>query len=32
VFAELPNDKFKELDLTRGDKVNLTIRQAHWFH
>ena len=32
VFAELPNDKFKELDLARGDKVNLKIRQAHWFH
>ena len=32
VFAEMPNDRFKQLDLNRGDKVDLTIRQAHWFH
>jgi sulfate transport system ATP-binding protein len=32
VFAEMPNDQFKELDLNRGDKVDLRIRQAHWFH
>jgi sulfate transport system ATP-binding protein len=32
VFAEMPNDQFKQLDLARGDKVDLRIRQAHWFH
>ena len=32
VFAEMPNDQFKQLNLNRGDKVDLTIRQAHWFH
>ena len=32
VFAEMPNDQFKQLALTRGDKVDLRIRQAHWFH
>lgn len=32
VFAEMPNDQFKELQLSRGDKVDLKIRQAHWFH
>ncbi|MCX7098295.1 MAG: TOBE-like domain-containing protein [Methylococcales bacterium] len=32
VFAEMPNDQFKDLQLNRGDKVDLKIRQAHWFH
>ena len=32
VFAEMPNDQFKQLNLNRGDKVDLKIRQAHWFH
>ncbi|MDD5460966.1 MAG: sulfate ABC transporter ATP-binding protein [Methylococcales bacterium] len=32
VFAEMPNDQFKQLKLHRGDKVDLRIRQAHWFH
>ena len=32
VFAEMPNDQFKQLKLHRGDKVDLKIRQAHWFH
>jgi sulfate transport system ATP-binding protein len=32
VFAEMPNDQFKQLKLDRGDKVDLKIRQAHWFH
>jgi sulfate transport system ATP-binding protein len=31
VFAEMTNDQFKQLDLNRGDKVDLKIRQAHWF-
>jgi sulfate/thiosulfate transport system ATP-binding protein len=32
VFAEMPNDQFKQLKLHRGDIVGLRIRQAHWFH
>jgi sulfate transport system ATP-binding protein len=32
VYAEMPNEKFKQLQLSKGDKVNLVIRQAHWFH
>ena len=31
-FAEMPNDQFKQLELNKGDKVDLRIRQAHWFH
>lgn len=32
VFAEMPNDQFNRLNLNKGDKVDLKIRQAHWFH
>lgn len=32
VFAEMPNDRFKRLQLHKGDKVDVRIRQAHWFH
>lgn len=32
VFAEMPNDQFKRLNLNKGDKVDIKIRQAHWFH
>jgi sulfate transport system ATP-binding protein len=32
VFAEMPNEQFKQLKLSIGDKVKLKIRQAHWFH
>ncbi|MBL6987983.1 MAG: sulfate ABC transporter ATP-binding protein, partial [Methylobacter sp.] len=32
VFAEMPNDQFRRLHLNRGDKVDLRIRHAHWFH
>lgn len=32
VFAEMPNDQFKRLQLNKGDKVDLRIRHAHWFH
>jgi sulfate/thiosulfate transport system ATP-binding protein len=32
VYAEMPNDQFKRLNLNKGDKVDLKIRQAHWFH
>jgi sulfate transport system ATP-binding protein len=31
-FAKMPNDQFKQLKLHRGDKVDLRIRQAHWFN
>ncbi|MGZ4956094.1 MAG: sulfate/molybdate ABC transporter ATP-binding protein [Methylobacter sp.] len=32
VFAEMPNEQFKRLQLSKGDKVDLRIRHAHWFH
>jgi sulfate/thiosulfate transport system ATP-binding protein len=32
VFAEMPSDQFKQLQLNRGDHVSLKIRKAHWFH
>jgi sulfate transport system ATP-binding protein len=32
VFAEMPNEQFKRLHLNKGDKVDLRIRHAHWFH
>ena len=32
VFAEMPNEQFKRLQLNRGDNVDLKIRHAHWFH
>jgi sulfate transport system ATP-binding protein len=32
LFAEMPNEQFKELQLNRGDQVSLQIRKAHWFH
>lgn len=32
VYAEMPNDQFRHLHLTKGDKVDLRIRHAHWFH
>jgi sulfate transport system ATP-binding protein len=32
VYAEMPNDQFKRLHLNKGDKVDLKIRHAHWFH
>ena len=32
VFAEMPNAQFKNLQLNRGDKVDVKIRHAHWFH
>ncbi len=31
LYAEIPNDQFKRLQLTKGDKVDLRIRHAHWF-
>ncbi|MGZ8908358.1 MAG: sulfate/molybdate ABC transporter ATP-binding protein [Methylobacter sp.] len=32
VYAEMPNDQFRRLHLNKGDKVDLKIRHAHWFH
>ncbi|MCK9394540.1 MAG: sulfate ABC transporter ATP-binding protein [Methylobacter sp.] len=32
VYAEMPNNQFRRLHLNRGDKVDLRIRHAHWFH
>ncbi|NOT85435.1 MAG: sulfate ABC transporter ATP-binding protein [Methylococcaceae bacterium] len=32
VYAEMSNDQFRRLQLHKGDKVNLRIRHAHWFH
>lgn len=32
VYAEMPNDRFKRLQLDKGDKVSLRVRNAHWFH
>ena len=32
VFAEMPNHQFKQLNLNKGDKIDMKIRQAHWFH
>lgn len=32
VFAEMPNEQFKRLQLDKGDKVSLRVRNAHWFH
>lgn len=31
LYAELPNEQFKRLELEKGDKVYLHIRHAHWF-
>ncbi|MGR9012665.1 MAG: sulfate/molybdate ABC transporter ATP-binding protein [Gammaproteobacteria bacterium] len=32
VYAEMPNDQFRRLHLNKGDRVDLRIRHAHWFH
>ncbi|MEQ1485190.1 sulfate ABC transporter ATP-binding protein [Methyloglobulus sp.] len=32
IFAEMPSDQFKQLDLNKGDKVSLFIKHAHWFN
>jgi len=31
IYAEMPNEQFKRLQLVKGDKVGLRIRHAHWF-
>ncbi|PKM11402.1 MAG: sulfate ABC transporter ATP-binding protein [Gammaproteobacteria bacterium HGW-Gammaproteobacteria-3] len=32
IYAEMPNEKFRELALERGDRVALRIKHAHWFN
>jgi sulfate transport system ATP-binding protein len=31
LFAEMPNERFKQLNLNKGDKVAVHIKHAHWF-
>ncbi|MGR8932027.1 MAG: sulfate/molybdate ABC transporter ATP-binding protein [Gammaproteobacteria bacterium] len=31
LYAEMPNEHFKTLDLHKGQPVNVRIEQAHWF-
>ena len=31
LFAEMPNERFKQLNLHKGDRVTVQIKQAHWF-
>jgi sulfate transport system ATP-binding protein len=32
IYAEMPSEKFRELALTKGDRVALHITHAHWFN
>ena len=32
IYAEMPNDQFKQLNLKTGDRVSLFIKHAHWFN
>jgi sulfate/thiosulfate transport system ATP-binding protein len=32
IYAEMPNEQFRELALHKGDKVALRIKHAHWFN
>jgi sulfate transport system ATP-binding protein len=32
VYAQMPNERFKALQLAKGDRVALRIRHAHWFN
>ncbi|MCD2450458.1 sulfate ABC transporter ATP-binding protein [Methylicorpusculum oleiharenae] len=32
LYAEMPNEQFKELALQKGDRVALKIKHAHWFN
>jgi len=32
LFAEMPNERFKLLQLNKGDRVALHIKHAHWFN
>ncbi|QPK63499.1 sulfate ABC transporter ATP-binding protein [Methylomonas sp. LL1] len=31
IYAEMPNAQFQELELQKGEHVNLHIKHAHWF-
>ena len=31
IYAEMPNEQFRQLKLDKGDKVSLSIKHAHWF-
>jgi len=32
IYAEMPNEQFRELGLNKGDRVALRIKHAHWFN
>lgn len=32
IYAEMPNEQFRELALQKGDRVALRIKHAHWFN
>jgi sulfate transport system ATP-binding protein len=32
LFAEMPNERFKQLNLNKGDRVAVSIKHAHWFN
>ncbi len=32
IYAEMPNEQFRDLALDRGDRVALRIKHAHWFN
>ncbi len=32
LYAEMPNERFKQLKLSKGDRVALHIKHAHWFN
>jgi sulfate transport system ATP-binding protein len=32
LYAEMPNERFKKLNLKKGDKVAVHIKHAHWFN
>jgi sulfate transport system ATP-binding protein len=32
LFAEMPNERFKQLKLSKGDRVAVHIKHAHWFN
>lgn len=32
IYAEMPNEQFRELGLQKGERVALRIKHAHWFN
>lgn len=32
IFAEMPNEQFKQLNVSKGEHVALKIKHAHWFN